>query len=144
MAKIVYNACYGGFGMSEAAVLRYFEIKGQPVYPEGDSSIFKTYWLVPPDQRDGILSRDERRHADQDARTASSARHRELTFYPASVSRTDPILIQVVEELGEAANGVFSRLLISEMPSGTAYRIDEYDGLEIVMTNDDYDWAIAP
>jgi hypothetical protein len=28
MTKIVYNACHGGFGLSEAAILRYAEIKG--------------------------------------------------------------------------------------------------------------------
>ena len=28
MAKIVYNACYGGFGLNEKAMLRYAELKG--------------------------------------------------------------------------------------------------------------------
>jgi hypothetical protein len=57
--------------------------------------------------------------------------------------RDDPILVQVVEELGEAANGDCAELYIVEIPAGTRYRIDEYDGNERVMTIEDYDWKIA-
>ena len=30
MVRIVYNACYGGFGLKHKAEDRYWEIKGQP------------------------------------------------------------------------------------------------------------------
>jgi hypothetical protein len=53
------------------------------------------------------------------------------------------VLVQVVEELGEKANDSFADLYIVELPAGTVYRIDEYDGRESVMTNDDYDWSVA-
>lgn len=59
-------------------------------------------------------------------------------------SRHDPILIQVIETLGERANTRFSYLAIEEVPSGSLYRIDEYDGKEAVMTQDDYEWVVAP
>lgn len=32
--KVVINACYGGFSLSEKAVMRYAEIKGLTLYPE--------------------------------------------------------------------------------------------------------------
>ena len=32
MAKIVYNACYGGFSLSDEAIMRYAEIKGITLY----------------------------------------------------------------------------------------------------------------
>ena len=32
MTKIVYNGCYGGFGLSDKAVARYWELKGLPVH----------------------------------------------------------------------------------------------------------------
>lgn len=143
MAKIVYNACYGGFGLSEKAVLRYCEIKGMQCYPEKQNSLVTTYWTVPATERTGILSADDFGIASIEDRQASNARYRELTLYPSSIARGDPALVQVIEELGDAANGPFSALRIEAVPAGERYRIDEYDGNESVMTVDDYDWLVA-
>jgi hypothetical protein len=63
------------------------------------------------------------------------------TWY--DLERIDPILIQVVEELGEEANGMCAKLVIEEIEKGTRYRIDEYDGMESIETRDDIDWRIA-
>jgi len=100
MSKIVYNACYGGFGLSEKAINRYWEIKGAPV----------------PD---------------------------DFSAYDLEGDRSDPVLVQVVEELGEEVNSWASKLVIRELPAGTLYRIDEYDGFESVCTQDDYKWSVA-
>jgi len=95
MTKIVYNSCYGGFGLSKEARARYAEIAGKE--PSSD-------W---------------------------------------DIDRTDPVLVRVVEEMGEAANDAYSALRIAEIPTGQRYRIDEYDGNESVETPDSYDWKIA-
>jgi hypothetical protein len=97
MTKIVYNACYGGFGLSDEAMRRYCEIKGIA----------------------------------------------EETIYDGDIERTDPVLVQVVEELGDKANGDCAMLRIAELYAGTLYRIDEYDGVEQVCTQDDYAWSVA-
>jgi hypothetical protein len=62
---------------------------------------------------------------------------------PYNIERNDPALAQVVEELGDKANGSCAKLRIQEVPAGTLYRIDEYDGSESVMTHDAYDWNVA-
>jgi len=98
MTKIVYNTCYGGFGLSKKAKERYWELKGEP-------------WQDP--------------------------------WWYHEVHRADPILVQVVEELGEGANGRDAYLDIRELPAGTLYRIDEYDGMENVITQDEYEWSVA-
>jgi hypothetical protein len=67
----------------------------------------------------------------------------ELYLSDRDIERTDPVLVQVVEELGELADGACARLQIKELVSGTLYRIDEYDGYELVMTIDDYNWSVA-
>jgi hypothetical protein len=95
MAKIVYNACHGGFGLSNKAMTRYRELGGTAHYNE-------------------------------------------------DISRSDPRLIQVLDELGKEANGPYANLQIADVPSGTKYRIDEYDGSERIMTIDDYEWQVAP
>ena len=45
--------------------------------------------------------------------------------------RHDPALVQVVEELGEEANGRNACLSVEEIP-GNRYRIEEYDGIETI------------
>ena len=118
MTKIVYNACYGGFGLSAAAMKRYAEIKGwQYLAPDSTSS-----WDV------GWVLDDEGKQHSQ---------------YDLDANRADRALVQVVEELGDAANGFAANLRIYELPAGTKYRIDEYDGQESVCTIDDYYWSIA-
>lgn len=64
-------------------------------------------------------------------------------FYDRDIDRDDPALVQVVEELGKGANGFLASLRIEDVPAGTKYRIDEYDGNENVMTVDDYEWKVA-
>lgn len=64
-------------------------------------------------------------------------------WYSRNVERDDQLLVQVVEELGKDACGSFAHLLITDVPAGTKWRIDEYDGSESVMTIDEYEWKVA-
>ena len=51
-------------------------------------------------------------------------------FYYRDIPRDDAVLILVVEELGDAANGVCADLKIVEIPDDVEWQIDEYDGNE--------------
>ena len=90
--KVVYNACIGGFGLSEKALERLREL-GSDSYSE------YAYWEFP---------------------------------------RHDPLLVQVVEELGDKANTSASNLQIARVFG--PYRIEEHDGSETVYEPDDYTW----
>jgi len=59
--------------------------------------------------------------------------HREGQFNYVSVhlKRHDPLLVRMVEELGEAASGDYANLFVHTMTQ-PLYRIDEYDGSESV------------
>lgn len=46
------------------------------------------------------------------------------------IQRDDPILVEVVEEMGEKANTNYSDLQIVEIPADVQYTIEEYDGAE--------------
>jgi len=48
------------------------------------------------------------------------------------ISRTDKDLIDIVEKLGEKANGIHSKLKIITIPDLIDYEITEYDGYETV------------
>jgi len=143
MVKVAYNSCYGGFGLSDAAVRRYAEIKGITLYPEPSGYSLITYWTVPPEERGVVLSSEDFYKASEEARRASNEFYRANQIYGRDIERTDPVLIQVIEELGDKANGQCAKLAITELAAGTQYRIDEYDGYETVETRESYDWKVA-
>ena len=122
-AKIVYNACYGGFGLSHDATLRLAEMKGIKVYPEKIMSDLYHYWLEP-------LAENENRHSG-------------ASFKVSNLDRHDRDLVRVVEEMGEYANCNFAKLKIKTVNKGTLYRIDEYDGYEEVICQYDDAWSVA-
>lgn len=126
--KVVINACYGGFSLSEKAVMRYAEIKGLTLYPER-SPLYTTYWLVPEGEREDqtnfyAWSFEERQ--------ASNLRYAQQTLSECEIPRDDPTLVQVVEELGVKASGSCAALAAVEIPDGVAWEIKEYDGYEHV------------
>ena len=107
MNKVVYNACYGGFGLSAKATELYAERKGIKLF-RGEKS-FGSYGYYYTDES---LS--------------------EESFYCPTYVRHDPDLVAVVEELGsEAASGGFAKLRVYRL-SGNRYMIEEYDGFETV------------
>ena len=53
-------------------------------------------------------------------------------IYDWDIERNDPVLIQVIEEMGDAAAGSFSQLKIVDIPDDVEYIIEEYDGSEWV------------
>ena len=57
---------------------------------------------------------------------------RDCWWYYNDLDRDDPILVEVVEELGEKANARFAKLAITEVPDGVSWGIEEYDGQEWV------------
>jgi hypothetical protein len=122
MAKIVYNECYGGFGLSQAGVRRYLELKGVPFTEESTESSF---------------------HVGE-FRIGTSVTGESEYFSKYDIKdRADPILVQVVEELGDAANGSCAELCIRELAPGTRYMLREYDGSEWIETEDEMEWSIA-
>ena len=57
------------------------------------------------------------------------------------LQRHDKRLVEVVEVLGDKANGMFAKLVVKEINSNI-YRIDEYDGSESIETPDTVDWIV--
>jgi hypothetical protein len=53
------------------------------------------------------------------------------------IPRHHPLLVQVVEEFGEEASGSYAKVEVVEIYS-KLYKIDEYDGLESVLTPNDH------
>lgn len=136
--KIVINNCHGGFGLSEEAVIRYNELLGRKVWAiKHEIFHYTKYSLVPPEERNDVGEKlgaaPENWHdMTDDEKDAYNEAYRSQTFYDRDIERNDPILIQVVEELGDKANDRYSELKIVEIPDDVKWQIDEYDGAEWV------------
>lgn len=107
--KIVINSCYGGFGLSDEAILMYGDVKklNLQALEQNRELRFKTYYI------DGIRSE-------------------ETYFSDRQIARDDKELVAIVEILGEKANGQHARLRIVEVPDDVKWEIHEYDGKEWV------------
>jgi hypothetical protein len=52
--------------------------------------------------------------------------------YEYDIKRNDHILVEIVEQLGEAANGDFAELKVVEIPDDVQWQIEECNGNEWV------------
>lgn len=130
MKKVILNKCYGGFGVSEEGYRLYAKKLGKELYlykknwesykpkfekVQNDTSGMSYYFT-----RDLGDCLDEIDKKDWD----------ENYLYLDRTCREDSALIEVVEELGEKANTMYSNLKIVEIPDNLDYVIDDYDGVE--------------
>jgi hypothetical protein len=134
--KIIINKCYGGYGLSHAAVMEWAKRKKMKLYPfteirdaQGnlDFHHFKPY--KPKKGEDRWTIHYTKKPLKKDGTYDDGA-----YFYPRDeIPRTDPILIKIVREMGrKKAGGRFSELQIVDVPDGVSYEIEEYDGMEWV------------
>jgi len=129
MQKIAINSCYGGFHLSYLAHKRYAELAGREFYAFVHTC--QNDEFIPFELKEGEAEPTLLRYFDIPNANRSSARNHSLNLC-VSVKRNDPILIQVIEELGEKASGRFGKIKIVEIPDGINWEIKDYDGMESV------------
>jgi len=109
--KIVINDCFGGFTLSNKAHERLIELGVQ---------YYKSYDDIPKDNKGLYIVKSDSIFGEYYD-----------NFYNSEY-RTNPLLIQVVEELGEEASGFAGELKIVEIPDGIQWEIHDYDGVETI------------
>jgi len=131
--KVVVNRCYGGFGISQGALVMLIQRGCTSVYsypdepPKNDKSGF---WAMRREQRvelaDGYF---------QDSVFGNSV-YKDGMVYNYShdeSARTDPTLIALIEEIGpEEVSGQLAKLKVVEIPDDIEWTIDDYDGMETI------------
>jgi len=152
--KVAINASFGGFSLSRAGVKRLAELQGRQCYfftnardggridveryepsdgpLEGCRDMFFSAFDIPNPNE--VLKQDKPWHdmSDEEKKSSNALYEKHSFSNGRELHRTDPLLIQVIEELGEQADGTCAKLKIVEIPDGVDYVIDEYDGNETI------------
>jgi len=147
--EIVVNKCYGGYSLSPLAVKRLAELNNKPCYffneeykdsellkvpttvdCAGSGLFFSAYTVPNPDEymadvKDWVQMTDKEKEAH-------NKKYDEISLDLRPEDRTDKLLIQVIKELGEKANGSCANLKIIEIPDDVDWEINEYDGFESI------------
>lgn len=128
--KVILNKCFGGFRPSAEAYRLYAKKKGIKLFPyeaNGFNDYQKTTWDKAQESGSMLTMYFTK---DFGTRTAGSEGCGDYHFSLREESREDPILIEVVEELGKRASSCVSNLVVVKIPDGMDYMIDDYDGME--------------
>lgn len=114
MTKIVINKCFGGFGLSDKACERLIELGVKcTTYDKKGHMVDPSAKITKQKREDSLFGQEYYYHDNHE-------------------DRINPLLIQVVEELGREANGEFAELRVIEIPDDVEWEIDEYDGSESI------------
>ena len=137
MKKVVYNACYGGFGVSRDAMVLLLML-GFPLEKSPLSGSGYTLQDFPLEGPDGI-----RAHTQFSTVLQGDFIYSMPDAYDTNgmALRSHPALVKAVEILGsKQASGFCARLEVEELPDNVLYRISEYDGMEGVelLSQDNY------
>jgi hypothetical protein len=135
--KVVYTDCYGGFGLSRIASKMYHDAKGTPLYwyfvsgdyPNHNFTKVADITTVPVGDYNIVACLSDFGDTPVEVAPIYSLD----CHHDNHGIRTDPDLIRIVEELGEEASGKNANLVIVYVPVGYTFKIEEFDGKEIVL-----------
>lgn len=132
MRKVILNKCFGGFDVSPQGYQLYAMKKGYShlyKYKKSFDKLHDEYYRIDLFD-DFILAYYFTKDLGETIKEISKSDWKLYHLYLGTDKREDPILIEVVEELGEEASGKFGKLVVVEIPDDLNYTIDEYDGIE--------------
>lgn len=147
--ELVINKCYGGFGLSPYALQRIQELKGEPCFffdydflhkqngytqitiDEANTAfMFQAFKVENPAEYLG--NEKDWYEMNKEEKKNYNDKFNNIHIDTSDYERNDPLLVQVVKELGEKANDKHASLSIIEIPDGIEFEIEEYDGMEWV------------
>ena len=130
MREIILNKCYGGFDVSYEAYKLYAHKKGLDLYRYKSSfkDIKHIIYNKAKDDEDLFVSYFTKDFGDNVE--ISNEDYEKYLLNIREDKREDPILIEVIKELGEKASGRFGNLKIVKIPNDADFVLEEYDGIE--------------
>lgn len=128
--KLVINKCFGGFSLSNEGLARFYQLHGRQTYFFKQNHAKGDYAPLEPGERAGLLSYAFDVPNPNDFKQKELWAEHYLTNRPED--RSDPFLIQTIEEMGKKADGLCAELRIIEIPDNISWELDEYDGIESI------------
>ena len=133
--KVAYNSCFGGFSLSPTALTEFARMKGveltwykQTGYKHNGNEQYQRIGGSPNSCGLSLIP------LSVDAGDVISSLPKGVYYYPNfDELRSDSDLINVIETMGEGANGMCASLSIIEIPDGADFEIENYDGNESVV-----------
>lgn len=136
MTKIVVNRKHGGFGLSPKAEMRYLELIGKECYfykqtkYAHDNNGVEEYTRISVDEsQEAFMTHTVTKYLGD---IINDLPNDDTYWYDGNLERDDPILVKVVEEMGEESFGAYSKLEVVEIPDDVVWLIDDYDGYESI------------
>lgn len=135
--KIVLNGDFGGFGLSKEVKILYMEMLKE----QNNMIDFKVVCKGRYDTT-ALIKNDIDVETDNDIYGISDEDC--IMFDEYEVDRTDPLLISCIEKIGlKESSGDHATLYIKDIPKGTLYKINEYDGRETIEYKENDSWLVA-
>lgn len=134
--KVILNKCFGGFSVSDQAYRLYAQKKGLQLYRycrDYDKKTKKLFYKKLNDNENSFLTEFFIKNLGDEFEYKQDYYQYKIVLN--QTNREDPILIEVIEELGEKANGDCSRLKIVDIPNDMKYVVFDYDGIESLHTD---------
>lgn len=131
--KIAINKCYGGFDLSFEAQKLYCERKGIGFHPYKQTKYkFKDgkneYTYIKDLKEDEGSVYISNTYIGNTCETIPNDKY----WYYGNIERNDKDLIDVIETLGDRANGRFGNIKIVDIPDDVTWEINDYDGIETI------------
>ena len=128
--KIILNKCFGGFDVSTQGYELYAKKKGLELYKYKYNLDFRNCeYIKLKDEENELFEHYFTKDFGEIAKI-SDEDYSKYNLTLREEHRQDQTLIEVVEELGEKASGIFGELEVVEIPDNSFYKIDEYDRIE--------------
>ena len=126
--KVVYNDCYGGYTLSDNAIDWLSE------HGSERTKNFIAHKRIEAKEKEYFSPASQER-------IDNVTKFYVMDAVRSFLKRHDPDLVAVVEALDKEASGTFSELAIAEIDEDK-YFIDEYDGMETIVTPADLCWEV--
>ena len=139
--KVVYNSRYGAYTLSGLALNEYIKEKypGTFIYDCRLDNSLKLLTTVIDNRFNTLYVLSEFLGEIIDFDSLDKSKIVFEYFSESDIERHDPILVSIVERLGDKAGRPYSGLKIKDI-GDSLYHIDEYDGLETVITSEPSDY----
>ena len=124
--KVILNKCYGGFRPSVLAYNEHAKRNGIELFWYHSVGVYDYELTDEP----GFFDHPITKYLGK--RIKADDIDWDYVYHLEEASREDSDLIDIVEQYGEKADSIVSRLVVVEIPDELAgrYMVDEYDGFE--------------